>query len=102
MSTRLYIGNLSYHTTDSAIQSHFSQAGAVTSVSIIMDKFTGRSRGFAFVEMASDADAKKAIDELHGRELDGRPLTVNEARPRTEGGGPRREFRSSGREQRSA
>lgn len=99
MGTRLYIGNLSFHTTDAALQQHFGQAGVVTSVNLIMDKFTGRSRGFAFVEMASDADAQKAIEQFHGKELDGRTLTVNEARPREERpagggggfGGPRRD-----------
>ncbi|MBI4023492.1 MAG: RNA-binding protein [Verrucomicrobia bacterium] len=109
MGNRLYVGNLSFHTTDATLQQHFSQAGPVTNVSLIVDKFTGRSRGFAFVEMGSDADAQKAIEQFHGKELDGRVLTVNEARPREErppgggggggggggfgGGGGRREHR---------
>ena len=111
MGNRLYVGNLSFHTTDSTLQQHFGQAGAVTQVNLIMDKFTGRSRGFAFVEMGSDADAQKAIEQLHGKELDGRVITVNEARPREErssggggggggGGGNRREFRGGGRHRR--
>ncbi len=91
MGSRLYIGNLSFHTTDASLQQHFAQAGSVTSVNLIMDKFTGRSRGFAFVEMASEAEAQKAIEMFQGKELDGRALTVNEARPReeraTSGGG---------------
>ncbi len=95
MGTRLYVGNLSFHTTDAALQQHFSQAGNVTSVNLITDKFTGRSRGFAFVEMASEPEAQKAVEQFHGKELDGRALTVNEARPREDrpAGGPRREFR---------
>ncbi len=111
MGTRLYVGNLSFHTTDAALQQHFSQAGNVTSVNLISDKFTGRSRGFAFVEMSSDAEAQRAVEQFHGKELDGRVLTVNEARPREErpsggggGGGGRREFRGDrgggGRERR--
>ena len=109
MGTRLYIGNLSFHTTDAALQQHFSQAGSVTSVNLIMDKFTGRSRGFAFVEMSADSEAQKAIELFHGKELDGRALTVNEARPREErpsggggggGGGGRREHRGGGRDRR--
>lgn len=103
MGNRLYIGNLSFHTTDASLQQHFGQAGGVTSVNLITDKFTGRSRGFAFVEMSSDADAQKAIEMFHGKELDGRTLTVNEARPKEErpsggggGGGGRREYRGGG------
>ena len=109
MGNRLYIGNLSFHNTDAVLQQHFSQAGNVASVNLIMDKFTGRSRGFAFVEMGSDAEALKAIEQFHGKELDGRVLTVNEARPREErapggggggggfgGGGGRREHRGGG------
>jgi cold-inducible RNA-binding protein len=104
MGTRLYVGNLSFQTTDATLQQHFAQAGTVNNVNLIMDKFTGRSRGFAFVEMASDDDAKKAIEQFHGKDLDGRALTVNEARPREErpaggGGGdrgPRRDFRGGG------
>ena len=76
MGNRLYVGNLSFHTTDAALQQHFGQAGNVASVNLIMDKFTGRSRGFAFVEMSSDAEAQKAIELFHGKDLDGRVLTV--------------------------
>ena len=106
MGNRLYVGNLSFHTTDATLQQHFGQAGAVSQVNLIMDKFTGRSRGFAFVEMGSDADAQKAIEQLHGKDLDGRVITVNEARPREErpagggggfgGGGGRRDSRGGG------
>ena len=90
MGKRLYVGNLSFHTTDSTLQQHFSQAGAVESVTLLVDKFTGRSRGIAFVEMATDTDAQTAITQFDGKELDGRALKVNEARPREErapGGG---------------
>jgi cold-inducible RNA-binding protein len=80
MAKKLYIGNLSYNTNDESLRSAFSQAGTVVSVAVIMDKMTGRSRGFGFVEM-EDADADKAIDMWNGKELDGRELVVNEARP---------------------
>ncbi|MDP3778464.1 MAG: RNA-binding protein [bacterium] len=81
MATKLYIGGLSYNTTEDALKDAFSQAGTVTSASIIMDKMTGRSRGFGFVEMSSDEEAKNAIDMWNGKEFEGRTLTVNEARP---------------------
>ena len=81
MSTKLYVGSLSYSTTDESLREHFAQAGTVQSASVVMDKMTGRSRGFGFVEMASDEEAKKAIETLNGKELDGRALVVNEARP---------------------
>ncbi len=80
MAKKLYIGNLSYNTTDESLRSAFQQAGSVVSVAVIMDKMTGRSRGFGFVEM-EDADADKAIDMWNGKDLDGRELVVNEARP---------------------
>ncbi|NTW89443.1 MAG: RNA-binding protein [Candidatus Moranbacteria bacterium] len=80
MAKKLYIGNLSYNTTDEGLRAAFQQAGTVVSVAVIMDKMTGRSRGFGFVEM-EDADADKAIDMWNGKELDGRELVVNEARP---------------------
>ena len=89
MSTKLYVGSLSYSTTDESLREHFAQAGTVQSASVVMDKMTGRSRGFGFVEMASDEEAKKAIETLNGKELDGRALVVNEARPAGEGGRPR-------------
>jgi RNA recognition motif-containing protein len=81
MGKKLYIGGLSYSTTQDTLQASFAQAGTVTSASIIMDKMTGRSRGFGFVEMATDEDAQKAIEMWNGKELDGRTLTVNVARP---------------------
>ena len=87
--TRLFIGNLSYNTTDNDLQDLFSQAGVVTSCSIMQDKFTGKSRGFAFVEMSTAEEALKAIEMCHGKDCDGRALTVNIARPREEGGGAR-------------
>jgi cold-inducible RNA-binding protein len=82
--TRLFVGNLSYNTTQGDLQEAFSEAGVVTSVSLMMDKFTGKSRGFAFVEMSSAAEAAKAIELFHGKALDQRALTVNIARPREE------------------
>lgn len=88
MGTKLYVGNLSYQTTEDDLRSHFEQAGDVTSCDLILDKFTSKSRGFAFVEMGSQEGADKATSELNGQELDGRALVVNEARPR-EDRGPR-------------
>lgn len=79
---KLYVGNLSYNTSDEGLKEHFSQAGNVVSATIITDKFSGRSKGFGFVEMGSDDEAKAAIDQFDGQELDGRELKVNEARPR--------------------
>ncbi len=90
MGNKLYVGNLSFNTTETDLQDHFAQAGAVTEVMLVQDKFTGKSRGFAFVTMASDEDAQKAITMFHGNAYDGRALTVNEARPREDrppGGG---------------
>lgn len=81
MATKLYVGGVSYGSTEDALQAAFAQAGNVVSAKIIIDKMTGRSRGFAFVEMASEEDAQKAIALWNGKELDGRTLTVNEARP---------------------
>ena len=78
---KLYVGGLSFSTTQQALQDAFSQAGAVSSATIIMDKMTNRSRGFGFIEMTNDDEAMKAIDMWNGKELDGRTLTVNEARP---------------------
>ena len=88
MSKRIYVGNLSYQTTETDLTSLFEQAGQVDSVNIITDRDTGRSKGFAFVEMSGD-DADKAIAQFNGTEVNGRALTVNEARPREErsGGG---------------
>ncbi|HLP76557.1 MAG TPA: RNA-binding protein [Candidatus Paceibacterota bacterium] len=93
--TRLFVGNLSYQTMENDLQDYFSQAGAVTSVNLMMDKMTGKSRGFAFVEFANQDEANKAIEQFHNKDFQGRALTVNIARPREErpqqrwGGGTR-------------
>ena len=81
MAKKLYVGGLPYATTEDALKDLFSQAGAVESANIITDKMSGRSKGFGFVEMTSDEEAQKAIDMFHGKEYEGRTLTVNEARP---------------------
>lgn len=101
MSNKLYVGNLSFDTTENDLADHFAQAGTVTSTDIIQDKFTGKSRGFAFVEMSNADEANKAIELFNGKELGGRALTVNIARPKEDrprgggggfgGGGGRRE-----------
>ena len=82
MSTRLYVGNLSYNTSEAALREVFGQAGAVIDVKIVTDRETGRARGFAFVEMSSPTEASAAISQVNGRELDGRTLKVNEAEER--------------------
>ena len=82
MNTKLFVGNLSFNTTENDLQDLFAAHGPVTSVDLIMDKFTGKSRGFAFVTMETKEGAQAAIQALHGKELNGRDLTVNEARPR--------------------
>lgn len=87
MAKKLYVGGLSYSTTEDALRQTFAEAGTVESATIIMDRMSGRSKGFGFVEMASEEEAQKAIEMLNGKELDGRTLTVNEARPQE----PRRE-----------
>jgi RNA recognition motif-containing protein len=87
MAKRLYVGNLSYSASDARLRELFEAHGAVTSATVVMDRDTGRSRGFGFVEMANDQEAEAAITALNGAAVDGRNLTVNEARPRTEGGG---------------
>jgi cold-inducible RNA-binding protein len=84
MSTRLYVGNLSYNTTENQLQDLFAEHGPVTSVDLIMDKFSGRPRGFGFVTMENQDQAQAAIAALHGKNVDGRDLTVNEAKPREE------------------
>jgi RNA recognition motif-containing protein len=91
MGTKIYVGNLSYDATENDLQDLFAQAGAVTSVNLMLDRETGRPRGFGFVEMATEADAANAISMFNGKDLKGRPLTVNEARPKEErsGGGYR-------------
>ncbi|MEW6158772.1 MAG: RNA-binding protein [Verrucomicrobiota bacterium] len=90
MATKLFVGNLTYNATENDLQDYFSQAGTVISVNIMQDRSTGRSRGFGFVEMGSQAEADKAIQMFHQKDFQGRALTVNEARPREErppGGG---------------
>ena len=82
MGTKLYVGNLSFNTTENELQELFSQAGTVQEVTLMQDKFTGKSRGFAFITMGSDEDAQNAISKFNGQTIEGRPLTVNEARPR--------------------
>ena len=86
----IYVGNLSYDTTDQELQAAFEQYGSVSEARIATDKYTGKSRGFGFVEMANNAEARQAIEGLNGRDFGGRTLNVNEARPR-EDRGPRRE-----------
>ncbi len=98
MAKKLYVGSLSYSTTDDGLKEFFSQAGQVNSATVIMDKRTGRSKGFGFVEMSSDSEADKAVEMMNGKELDGRKLIVNEARPMTDRPPMRREggFRRGG------
>jgi len=81
MATKLFVGSLSYNTTDAGLEEFFAAIGKVVSAKVIMDRDTGRSKGFGFVEMSSDEEAQKAIAELDGKELDGRTIAVNEARP---------------------
>ena len=98
MAKKLYVGNLSYETTDSALEQMFAAYGTVRSAQVIMDRDTGRSKGFGFVEMSSDAEAQAAIAGLSGKEVGGRNLTVNEAKPKEDrggGGGGRGGCRSS-------
>ena len=82
--TRLFVGNLSYQTMENDLQDYFAQAGAVNSVNLMMDKMTGKSRGFAFIEFADANEANKTIEQFHNKEFQGRALTVNIARPREE------------------
>src|SRR3984893_10145924 len=89
MGKKLYVGNLAYSVSDSDLQQMFAPHGTVQSAQVIMDRDTGRSKGFGFVEMNSDEEAQAAIAALNGQERDGRALTVNEARPKPEGGGGR-------------
>jgi len=93
---RLFVGNLSFQTGENDLQDYFAQAGAVTSVNLMMDKVTGKSRGFAFVEFAAPEEARKAIEQFHNKDFQGRAITVNIARPREErpprwSGGDRRD-----------
>lgn len=87
MGKRLYVGNLPYSASNAELEQLFGQFGNVTSAQVIQDRDTGRSKGFAFVEMSSDAEAQAAINGLNDKEHNGRPLTVNEAKPREGGGG---------------
>ena len=84
MGNKLYVGNLAYSVRDESLQAAFSQFGNVTSAKVMMDRDTGRSKGFGFVEMGNDAEAQAAINGMNGQSLEGRPLVVNEARPREE------------------
>lgn len=93
MGTKLYIGNLPYSTTSDSLKSLFSEVGNVTSAQVMSDKFSGRSRGFGFVEMSTPEEAQNAIDKFNGYEVDGRKIVVNEAKPMTERSErPRRTF----------
>ena len=101
MNNKLFVGNLSFNTTENALQDAFAAHGTVVEANLMMDRMTGRPRGFGFVTMSSPEEAEAAIQALHGADLDGRALTVNIARPREErsgggGGGGRREFRGGG------
>ena len=87
MGTKLYVGNLSFRTTSDELRDAFAAVGTVESASVIEDRDTGRSRGFAFVEMATPEEAAKAIEEFNGKDFGGRNLTVNEAKPRADRGG---------------
>jgi cold-inducible RNA-binding protein len=86
VAKRLYVGNLSYSTTNASLSELFGEIGEVTSVNLITDRMTGQSRGFAFVEMADDGEAQEAINKLNGKDVDGRALKVEEARPKRESG----------------
>lgn len=84
MATKLFVGSLSWNTTDDQLKDFFATAGTVVSATVIVDRDTNRSKGFGFVEMSSDAEAKAAVEQLNNKELDGRTIVVNEARPREE------------------
>ena len=94
MAKKLYVGNLSYNTTDASLKDAFASMGEVESANVISDKMTGRSRGFGFVNMVNDAEADAAIEKMNGADLEGRKLTVNEAKPLSERP-PRRNFDSN-------
>ncbi|HVD95248.1 MAG TPA: RNA-binding protein [Candidatus Limnocylindria bacterium] len=99
MGTKLYVGNLPFNTTENELQELFAQAGAVQEVTLMQDRFTGKSRGFAFITMGSEEDAQNAISKLNGQTIEGRALTVNEARPREQrapGGGGGRGYGGGG------
>ncbi|MDD3607687.1 MAG: RNA-binding protein [Candidatus Moranbacteria bacterium] len=94
MSKKLYVGGIPYSTTEEGLKTFFAEAGTVESAIIITDKMTGRSKGFGFVEMTTDEEAQKAVEMFDGKEMEGRKITVNEARPREER--PRRDFNQGG------
>ena len=99
MSNKLFVGNLSFNTTENDLNDAFAAHGTVTEANLMMDRATGRPRGFGFVTMSSTEEANKAIEAMNGKEIDGRALTVNVAKPREEragGGGGRREYGGSG------
>src|ERR1700758_3218277 len=99
MSNKLFVGNLSFNTTENDLQDAFAAHGTVTEANLMMDRSTGRPRGFGFVTMSSDEEAQKAVEAMNGKSLDGRALTVNIARPREErsgGGGQRRQYSGGG------
>jgi cold-inducible RNA-binding protein len=98
MATKLYVGNLSYNVSDDALRDHFAQAGTVASATVITDRMSGRSKGFGFVEMGSEEEAKAAIDMFNGKDFEGRNLTVNEARPKEDR--PQGSFNGGGRRDR--
>jgi RNA recognition motif-containing protein len=87
VAKKIFVGNLAFGATEQDVEALFAEIGTCDSVSVVTDRMTGRSRGFAFVEMSSDADAERAIESLNGREVQGRALTVNEARERSRDGG---------------
>ena len=89
MGKRLYVGNLSYSVTEADMREVFAEAGSVEDVKVVLDRDTGRPRGFAFVEMSTDAEASKAMESLNGRDVQGRAISVSEARERSGGGGGR-------------
>ncbi|HYH75827.1 MAG TPA: RNA-binding protein [Candidatus Saccharimonadales bacterium] len=102
MATKLFVGSLAYRTTDAELEEFFATVGQVVSAKVIIDRDTNRSKGFGFVEMSSDEEAKEAVKQLDGKELDGRKLIVNEARPQAprdgNGGGQRRSFGGDNRD----
>lgn len=104
MAKKLFVGGLSYETTEDSLKEVFQEAGTVESVSVIIDKMSGRSKGFGFVEMSTEEEAQKAVETLNGKEIDGRAVTVNEARPMEDrprrdsfGGGGNRDRRDGNR-----
>ena len=98
MNTKLFVGNLSFNTTENDLQDAFAAHGTVTEANLMVDRASGRPRGFAFVTMGSPEEAQKAIDALNGATLDGRNITVNEARPKAERAGGGGGYRGGGRE----